>query len=91
MNQRKHLFSYEDDYKEQIAQRKKDIDVLLRTKYLPALSRLSFAITQVSSAKNTYKKISETLRQNGYADLADATDKRIDEIETELLIKQKEA
>ena len=33
-------FSYEDDYKEQIAQRKKDIDVLLRTKYLPALSRL---------------------------------------------------
>ena len=31
----------------------------------------------------------KTLRQNGYDDLADATDKRIDEIETELLIKQK--
>ena len=82
-------FTYEDDYKRQIAQCKKDIDILLRAKYLPALSRLSFAITQLSSAKNAYKKISETLRQNGYADLADATDKRIDEIETELLIKQK--
>ena len=82
-------FTYEDDYKKQIAQCKKDIDALLRAKYLPALSRLSFAITQLSSAKSTFKKVSETLRQNGYVDLADATDKRIEEIETELLIKQK--
>ena len=82
-------FVYEDDYKKQISQCKKDIDTLLRAKYLPALSRLYFAITQLSSAKATFKKISETLRQNGYVDLADATDKRLEEIETELLVKQK--
>ena len=36
-------FTYEDDYKKQIAQCKKDIDLILRSKYLPAISRFSFA------------------------------------------------
>ena len=82
-------FTYEDDYKMQIAQCKKEIDSILRSKYLPAISRFSFAITQLSSAKVAYKKIAEILRQNGYGDLAEATEKRLDDIETELIIKQK--
>lgn len=64
-------FTYEDDYKMQIAQCKKEIDSILRSKYLPAISRFSFAITQLSSAKAAYKKIAEILRQNGYGDLAE--------------------
>ena len=82
-------FIYEDDYKRQIAQYRKEIDSILRSKYLPAISRLNFAITQLSAAKAAYKKISELLRQNGYTDLADATDNRIEEIEAELLVKQR--
>ena len=49
----------------------------------------SFAITQLSSAKAAYNKIAEILRQNGYGDLAEATEKRLDDIETELIVKQK--
>ena len=82
-------FTYEDDYKMQIAQCKKEIDSILRSKYLPAISRFSFAITQLSSAKAAYKKIAEILRQNGYGDLAESTERRLDEIETELIVKQK--
>ena len=82
-------FNYEDSYKQAMASLRQEIDQLLKSKYLTALARISCNITQLSQMKAIYKKTAEVLKANGYADLAAATDKRIDDIETELLVKQK--
>lgn len=57
--------------------------------YIAALSKVKCEITELSQFKTVYTRIVKILRENGCLSLAEATEHRIVEIETELLAKQR--
>ena len=82
-------FIYEKSYIDSLKDYKHKIDKILSEKYLTKLLRTSCKVTQLSSFVSTYKKVSATLRSNGYNQLADATDARMEEVSNDCKIQQK--
>lgn len=82
-------FVYSEEYKKAIRITKVNIDRILEQKYLASLKELKCNITQLSQVKSLYKNVSKILRENKYIDLSIETEKRIEELEEELLAKQK--
>ena len=56
--------------------------------YLLVIQKLKCDITQLSQYKSNYARYAKILRENGMEECAVATEKRLQELETELLAKQ---
>ena len=84
---------YEFTGSEQLIERVETIEnearALLETQYPSAIAKLKCDITQLSQVKGLYKKIAETLLQNGYDAFAKLTKEKIQTLEIELIAKQK--
>lgn len=81
-------FVYSDDYKQAVLKLQIDLKALLDAYYLRAIGLLSCDITQLSQFKTIYSRVAKILRDNGCEEYAVATERRISEVESELLAKQ---
>ena len=82
-------FVYSEEYKQAQRDIEASIKRILNQKFSAALRRFKCNITQLSQVKSLYKNAAKVLRERDYSDLATETDARIEELEQELLAKQK--
>lgn len=82
-------FVYDDDYLNKLQSLRSEIDSLIKSKYMRCLPRIQCEITQLSQIKAIYRVVNQRLRENGYNEFADATEKRIKELEERLVAEQK--
>lgn len=73
----------------QISTIKSDADALLRTNFPIAISKLTCDITQLSQWKSVYKRVGDILNHHGYIEYANMLSCRINELEKEIIAKQK--
>ena len=81
-------YRYSDAYKSAIVKLQMEITALLESCYLPTLQNATCRITELSQFESTFRRVAATLRSNQYDELADATERRVQEVEKELLAKQ---
>lgn len=81
-------FAYSDNYKQLIEKLRSEVNQILNQSYLSIIQKLKCDITQLSQYKNNYTRYAKILRDNGMEEFAVATEKRLQELETELLAKQ---
>lgn len=82
-------YRYSDAYKASLLNLKREAAGLLASRYLPKLEATTCKITELSQFRTNYRRAAEALRANHYEELARATELHIDEIEKELLAKQR--
>ncbi len=81
-------FVYSDNYKQVVEKLRSEVKQVLNQSYLLVIQRLKCDITQLSQYKNNYTRYTKILRENGMEECAVATEKRLRELEEELLAKQ---
>lgn len=82
-------FVYEDWYLTRLEKVRSGVDTLLKSSFPAKLAALSPKITELDSFRVRYQKVAKILRDNGYKDYAENTEKRIKEIEENLLTREK--
>lgn len=65
------------------------LDKLLEQNFQRAVGAMKCTITELSQFRSTYARAAKTLRENGYESYAESVNKRVNEVETELLAKQR--
>lgn len=81
-------FVYSDNYKQAVENLRCEVKGILNQSYLLVIQKLKCDITQLSQYKSNYARYAKILRENGMEECAVATEKRLQELETELLAKQ---
>ena len=81
-------FVYSDDFKQSVLKLQIDLKALLDRYSLRAIGVLRCDITELSQFKITYSRIAKILRDNACEEYAVAIEKRVSEVEAELLAKQ---
>ena len=81
-------FVYSDNYKQVVGKLRNEVKQILNQSYLLVIQKLKCDITQLSQYKNTYSRYAKILRENDMEECAVATEKRLRELEEELLAKQ---
>ena len=81
-------FTYSDNYKQVIEKLRCEATEILNQSYLITIQNLKCDITQLSQCKSNYARYAKILRENGMEEYAVSTEKRLQELETELLAKQ---
>lgn len=82
-------YCYSDVYKASILNLQAEAATLLESRYLPQLQVATCKITELSQFRASYRRVAAILRENHYEELASATDRRVEEVEMELLAKQR--
>ena len=81
-------FVYSDNYKQVVEHLRSEVKEILNKSYLLVIQKMKCDITQLSQYKSNYARYAKILRENGMEEFAVATEKRLQELETELLAKQ---
>ena len=81
-------FVYSDNYKQVVENLRSEVKEILNKSYLLVIQKMKCDITQLSQYKSNYARYAKILRENGMEEFAVATEKRLQELETELLAKQ---
>ena len=81
-------FIYSDNYRQVVENLRSEVKGILNKSYLLVIQKMKCDITQLSQYKSSYARYAKVLRENGMEELAVATEKRVQELETELLAKQ---
>lgn len=82
-------FVYSEQQKMHISSIKSTADQLLNANGLDGIRKISCKITQLSQLKTICNNMSKTLQEHGYANLAEAINRRYVVVEEELIAKQK--
>lgn len=82
-------YVYTEKQKNDVLKCQAVIDQMLTKFYLPTLNALDFKLEELSENQKRYRRAAEILREHNYGDYADATEKRLIEIEESLRAKQK--
>ncbi len=82
-------FVYGEHYIQRMTVLKKNTDDLLKRKAIAAIQAFSCNITQLSQFKGVCKNLATTLRFNNYEEFAQVLERRANEVEENLLAKQK--
>ena len=84
-----YIFEYSTTYCSLVDKLRGELTKLLEQSFMRVIQKVKCDITELSQFKNTYSKISKTLRDNGFVDYANAVDNRIKTLESELIAKQR--
>ena len=82
-------YRHSDSYKTSTLKLQMEAAALLENRYLPKLRTVTCKITELSQFSASYRRAAAILRENRYEELAEATEQRIEEVERELMAKQR--